>query len=85
MNQGEPAFRVWAVIGWLFILAVTINVTKSCMIGAAAGGGGEPSGTWLRLSLRRTLKSAPLCVCVSTRVSSCSGSPLSAVEITLGG
>lgn len=50
---------MWALIGWLFVLAVRVNMTKSWMVAAAAaggGGGGEHSGLRLHDS-RRKLKS----------------------------
>lgn len=64
---------MWALIGWLFVLAVTLNMTKSWMIAAAAGavaGGGDHSGVWFHNSWRK-LKSVSIagtyitvCVCV---------------------
>lgn len=47
---------MWALIGWLFVLAVTVTMTKSRMVAAAAAaaaGGGEHSGSRLHDSHRK--------------------------------
>lgn len=61
---------MWALIGWLFVLAVTVNMTKSWMVAAAAAGGGEYSRLWLhdthwkRKSVSITGMYVTLCVAV---------------------
>ncbi len=49
---------MWVLIGWLFVLALAVNMTKSWMLAAAAGGG-EHSGLRLHDS-RRKLKSVSI-------------------------
>ena len=51
---------MWALIGWLFVLADSVNMTKPWMAAAAAGVGvGEHSGVRLHDS-RRKLKAVSI-------------------------